>query len=212
MVNNIETLINVPWILREGADAYRRLGTASSPGTKAFCLNRGFARPGIVEAEFGVRLAELVYDYGGGCSEGDSLRALALGGPMGSVLEPSALNICVDYPLLQQQGIRLGHGGMVAIPASADIGTVLLNWVEFMANESCGKCVPCALGSGRALTLVRKLPGQSGHDLRFMEELMPILCLMESASLCGFGQSIAAPIRDLARMACSRPSQDQPGQ
>ena len=201
VVNNIETLVNVPWIIREGPESYRRLGTAASPGTKAFCLNRGFARPGIVEAEFGVTLSELVYSHGGGSRDARPLKAVALGGPMGTVLTPADFDVVLDYPLLRKRGIRLGHGGLVAIPEAVAMAEVLLNWTEFMAAESCGKCVPCGIGSGRALALVHRLAGTGPVPSSVTADLVRLLEVIEAGSLCGFGQGIAAPLRALARMA-----------
>jgi NADH:ubiquinone oxidoreductase subunit F (NADH-binding) len=200
VVNNIETLVNIPWIVREGADAYRALGTPDSPGTKAFCLNRGFARPGIVEAEFGVNLRELIEVHAGGSCDRGGLAAIALGGPMGSVLVPARWDIRLDYPELNRRGIRLGHGGIVAIPAAAHLSAVLLNWVEFMAAESCGKCAPCGLGSRQALDLARRLCASPAPDARLEAELTTLMATVQSASLCGFGQGIAGPILTLVRL------------
>lgn len=201
VVNNIETLVNIPWLVREGASAYRRLGTGDSPGTKSFCLNRGFARPGIVEAEFGISLRALVEGYGGGARDPAGLAAVAVGGPMGSILTPEQWDLPLEYGVLRQRGVRLGHGGIVAIPRTADLRHVLLNWAEFMAAESCGKCVPCGIGSKQALDLVRRILAGADADGAGMARLEPLLRSIERASLCGFGQGIAEPIITVARMA-----------
>lgn len=200
VVNNIETLVNIPWIVREGAEAYRRLGTTGSPGTKAFCLNRGFSRPGVVEAEFGINLQDLVETHAGGGADGGKLAAIVLGGPMGSVLTPAEWNVVIAYEALAERGVRLGHGGLVAIPSGTDMYNVLLNWAEFMTAESCGKCVPCGLGSRQALELVRRMresPCQAG---RLLDELTTLMRTVEAASLCGFGRGIASPIVTVAEL------------
>jgi NADH:ubiquinone oxidoreductase subunit F (NADH-binding) len=200
VVNNIETLANIPWIIREGAQAYRDLGTATSPGTKAFCLGRGFTRPGIVEAEFGLTFRQLIEEHGGGFPA--PLAAVLLGGPMGSVLTPDQWDIALDYPVLRERGVRLGHGGLVPIARGAGVRTALLNAAEFMAAESCGKCVPCAQGSRRARDIVRRMVGASASaDAGLVAELAALLTTVEATSLCGFGQGIPQPLLALARLA-----------
>lgn len=196
VVNNIETLVNIPWILREGVEAYRRLGTATSPGTKAFCVSRGFARPGVIEAEFGTDLRALIEQHAGGGSA--PLQAVLLGGPMGSLLTPDAWDLALDYATLARKGVRLGHGGIVAIPESAELFALLANAVRFMAAESCGKCVPCAQGSRRALELVACM---DGTDATQMAKLTDLLATIEAASLCGFGRGVPAPLIALAKLA-----------
>lgn len=199
-VNNIETLVNIAWIVREGAAAYRTLGTSGSPGTKAFCLNRGFARPGIVEAEFGLTLGELIEAHAGGARDGTALAAVAMGGPMGSIVTHAHWDIALAYDSLREHGLRLGHGGLVAIGETAALRDVLLNWVQFMADESCGKCVPCSRGSREALSLVRRwLEAPRADEL--LDELQNLMKAVEAGSLCGFGQGIAEPVRALARLA-----------
>lgn len=198
VVNNIETLVNIPWIVKEGAQAFRQLGTPSSPGTKAFCLSAGFARPGIVEAEFGIKLRELVMEAGGGGRDGRTLAAVALGGPMGSILLPDEWDVAVDYAGLATRGIRLGHGGLVAIPEGVNWQELLLHWLAFMARESCGKCVPCRLGSARALELARRLPDTLPAE---PEPLRKLLELVADTSLCGFGQSLPGPALRLLELS-----------
>jgi NADH:ubiquinone oxidoreductase subunit F (NADH-binding) len=196
VVNNIETLVNIPWIVERGGAAFRRLGTADSPGTKAFCFNQGFARPGIVEAEFGLSLRELVETHGGGSRDGQPLAGIVLGGPMGSILLPDEWDVPLDYRELAKRGIQSGHGGLVALPASTDWRELMVHWLEFMVDESCGKCVPCRLGSAQALVLARQADTDEAH-----RKLPALLDLIASTSLCGFGQSLPEPVERLRALA-----------
>lgn len=196
VVNNIETLVNIPWIIGRGAAAFRRLGTADSPGTKAFCFNQGFARPGIVEAEFGLPLRELIETHGGGGRDGRPLAGIALGGPMGSIVLPGEWDVPLDYRQLARRGIQSGHGGLVALPADTDWQALMVHWLEFMVQESCGKCVPCRLGSAQALALARQADTDEAH-----RKLPALLDLIATTSLCGFGQSLPGPVERLRALA-----------
>ncbi len=191
VVNNAETLVNAPWIVRNGPDAFRALGTRASSGTKAICLSAGFARPGLVEVEFGVSLRELIEQVAVGARAGEALAAVALGGPMGSVLLPDEWDVPVCYETLGARGIELGHGGLVALPVGTDFRALAHDWLAFMADESCGKCVPCRVGSRRAQRLTAARTREADA------ELLPLLEVISSASLCPFGQSIPAPVRTI---------------
>lgn len=191
VVNNVETLVNVPWIARNGIAAFRALGTEASRGTKAISLNAGFARPGIVEVEFGIPLRALIEDVAGGARAGESLAAVALGGPMGSVLLPEEWDVPLCFRTLGERGIELGHGGLVALPHGTDFRALASRWLGFMADESCGKCVPCRVGSRRAFDLASERSRDA--DAR----LLPLLDVISEASLCAFGQAIPKPVRTL---------------
>jgi len=191
VVDNVETLANVPWIIRHGAERYAALGTSDSSGTKVFSLNHGFARPGLVEVEYGVSLRRVIEEFGGGARAGTEIEAVILGGPMGSILFSGDWDVPVCYSAMARRGVRLGHAGLVAIPRGTDWGMLLRHWLEFMASESCGKCVPCALGSQQALDLVRHMPNSSATQLE------SLFALMEDASLCAFGRSMPGPMRTL---------------
>jgi NADH:ubiquinone oxidoreductase subunit F (NADH-binding) len=184
VVDNVETLVNAAWIAREGADPYRALGTAASRGTKALCLNAGFARPGIVEVEFGTSLAQVIEE----AAPGSPPRAVALGGPMGSILARGEWEVPVCWEAMAARGISLGHGGIVALGEETDFRALLSSWLEFMVDESCGKCAPCAAGSARALSLAR-----AGERDRLLE----LLEVISAASLCPFGQDLPKPVRAL---------------
>ncbi len=195
VVNNVETLSNVPWIVRRGAVEYRRRGTADSPGTKAICLNHGFARPGIVEVEFGVSLRDVIEKYGGGGAGGRRIEAVILGGPMGNILTQSEWDVPVCYEQMRRRGIELGHGGLVALPEGTDYRALLVHILAFMQHESCGKCVPCRLGSKRAMDIARV-----GSDDADAHELSALLDVIGQTSLCAFGQLIPRPARRLIEL------------
>ena len=191
VVNNVETLVNVPWIVANGPAAYRARGTADCPGTKAMCLSSGFASPGLVEVEYGTPLRAVI-EVGGGAADGTALRAVLLGGPMGSVLVPGEWDVPVCTAAMAERGVTLGHGGIVAVSERADLAALLRHWLEFMAAESCGKCTPCRLGSERALALVRE-GGLAGAQPE-LDRLLPVIA---QASLCGFGQMIPVTVAAL---------------
>ncbi len=194
VVDNVETLIDAVWIVENGADAYARLGTAASPGTKALCLNHGFARPGVVEVEMGAPLREVVEEAGGPAGPA-ALAAVLAGGPMGSVIPPAEWDVPICYTAMAERGLALGHGGLVALPDDADLPALLRGWLRFMATESCGRCTPCGLGSRRALDLAEG-PGLRGGRA----ELVRLLGVVEEASLCAFGQGIPRPVRRLIEL------------
>jgi NADH:ubiquinone oxidoreductase subunit F (NADH-binding)/NADH:ubiquinone oxidoreductase subunit E len=193
VVNNVETLANIPPIIADGADAYAAMGTDKSNGTKVICLNRGFARPGLLEVEFGISLREVIEEAGGGADD-KRLDAVVLGGPMGSLLVPEEWDVPVCYGAMGERGIQLGHGGLVAIPKGSDARGLLEHWLEFMMEESCGKCVPCRLGSRAAWNLLKS--NGNGTPRPQLERLFEV---MEQASLCAFGQNMPGPMRALIR-------------
>ena len=187
VVNNVETLVNVAAILERGAGAYAALGTAACSGTKALCLNAGFARPGIVEVEFGTPLRAVI-EEAGGAGGGAELDAVLLGGPMGSVVPPELWDTPVCYEAAAEAGVTLGHGGMVALTDGTDWAALLRNQLRFMRDESCGRCAPCGLGSVRAVELA-----EAGREA----ELLRLLDVIEQGSLCAFGHGVPRPLRQL---------------
>lgn len=195
VVNNVETLVNVPWIVSHGPDAYSALGTPTCSGTKAICLNHGFEQPGIVEVEFGTTLREVIETEAGGGRDGTPLVAVALGGPMGSILRPDNWDVPICYDAMNQRGIRLGHGGLVALPEGTDFRALIRHLLRFMQHESCGKCVPCSLGSSRAYELSETLSTTRDRD-----GFKNLLNTMRCASLCGFGQLMPEPILEIIEL------------
>lgn len=192
VVDNVETLVNIPWIITSGADAFAAMGTADSKGTKAVCLNRGFAKPGIVEVEFGVTLREVIERSAGGGAGGQELEAVLLGGPMGSIVTPDQWDAPVCFTAMGRRKINLGHGGLVAIPKGTSWPAMLRHLLTFMEEESCGKCVPCRLGTRRAHEMAKA--GLSAGELPAFRR---ILALMKEASLCAFGRETPGPVETI---------------
>jgi NADH:ubiquinone oxidoreductase subunit F (NADH-binding) len=200
VVNNVETLANVPIVLAMGAERYASLGTAACSGTKVLSLGAGFARPGLVEVEFGTPLRAVIEEAGGG-----SLAAVWLGGPMGSLVPGEGWDVPVCPAAMAESGIQLGHGGLVALPKGTDFAGLLRHGLRFMSEESCGRCSACGLGSRAALA-------RAGGDLDgpARAELERRFEVMEQASLCAFGQLMPGPLRALLARCGGRAPAEQP--
>ncbi|MHB8876247.1 MAG: NAD(P)H-dependent oxidoreductase subunit E [Myxococcaceae bacterium] len=198
-VNNVETLINVPWIVRHGGEAYRRFGAGKSRGTKAVCLNERFARPGILEVELGTSLKEICQAAGGGLRDGGVLKALQIGGPLAGVLPARLLDTALGFEELEAVGGLLGHGGIVAFDDGTDMGELALHLFEFGDAEGCGKCFPCRLGMRRGLELVRSLR-EGRPTTPEPAALLKELCeTMRLGSLCGHGSGLPLAIESILR-------------
>jgi NADH:ubiquinone oxidoreductase subunit F (NADH-binding)/NADH:ubiquinone oxidoreductase subunit E len=189
VVDNVETLVNIPWIVTHGAGAYASMGTPDTKGTKALCFNHGFARPGIVEVEFGMTLREAIEGLAGGGANGAELEAVLLGGPMGSIVTPDEWDVPICFDAMARRAINLGHAGLVAIPRPADWGAMLRHLLTFMRDESCGKCVPCRLGSARAHEMAA-----TGLTRSSLSAFHRVMALMKDASLCAFGRETPGPV------------------
>jgi bidirectional [NiFe] hydrogenase diaphorase subunit len=192
VVNNVETLAAVPWIIGRGGAAYARLGTEAERGTKLVCLSERFARPGCYEVSLGASLRWIVEDLGGGLRDGHTLTALQVGGPLGGFLRPDDLaDAALSEADLGRRGAALGHAGLVAFDeAIAGIALLRHAW-GFAAAESCGACSPCRVGSRRGLELARGEP---------TDEYQRLLRVMQAASLCAFGRRVPPAVRSLARV------------
>ncbi len=193
IVNNVETLANVPWIIEHGASAYRGLGLDACNGTKLVCLDSLFNNPGVVEIPMGTPLSQVVYEHGGGFKV--PVKAIQVGGPLGGVVPLSRLNhLNVDYDTFTQQGFMLGHAGIVSIPEELPAPDLLLHLFRFVADESCGKCFPCRLGSQRGTELLQRANSGGEISRLLFEELLETL---ELGSLCGLGSGLTLPARNL---------------
>jgi NADH:ubiquinone oxidoreductase subunit F (NADH-binding)/NADH:ubiquinone oxidoreductase subunit E len=201
IVNNVETLANVGWIVRHGGAAYATIGVGTSRGTKAVSLNERFARPGIYEVPLGVPLREILVAIGGGMKTGRPMKAVQVGGPLGGILPASLLDAPLGFEELEAVGALLGHGGIVAWDDTVDVRDIAIHLFEFCDAESCGKCFPCRIGGRRGLEIARRLKQTRDRasvlaDVALLGELCETLKL---GSLCAHGGAIPDPIRSLVR-------------
>jgi NADH:ubiquinone oxidoreductase subunit F (NADH-binding) len=192
LVQNVETLANVPWIVRHGAAAYAALGTANSRGTKLVSLNSLFRRPGLYEVELGITVRRIVEELGGGLADG-RLAGVLIGGPLAGVLPPSLLDTPFAFEELRAVGASVGHGGIVAFDQRTSVVDLLLHAFEFGVFESCGKCTPCRLGSRRVVELL----SVSSDDRR--AEVAEVVSALRLTSLCGLGSGLAELADSVAR-------------
>lgn len=191
-INNVETLANIPQIISIGAQGYRKYGTDKSPGTKLFCLSGDVVRPGLYEVPFGVTLRHLLNDLAGGVSGGE-IRAILVGGAAGSFTTKQDLEIKLTFEDLSAQGLPLGSGVIMVFNDQRDIRRVLKGLAHFFADESCGKCYPCQLGTQRQYEILDRLA--EGNLLQGdVERLKDVGWTMTDASLCGLGQTAATAV------------------
>ncbi|MDO9019499.1 MAG: NAD(P)H-dependent oxidoreductase subunit E [Deltaproteobacteria bacterium] len=199
VVNNVETLVNVGWIVRHGGEAYARLGVGRSRGTKAVSLNERFATPGIYEVPLGVPLRSVLEGLGGGMKTGRPIKAVQVGGPLGGILPEALLDAPLGFEELAAVGALLGHGGIVAWDDAVDPRDIAIHLFEFCDAESCGKCFPCRIGGRRGLELARRLKQpRSAAEVSADVALLGELCeTLQLGSLCAHGGAIPDPIRSL---------------
>lgn len=201
VINNVETLMNVPLIMQNGPEWFRSTGTENSPGTKVFALAGKGRMAGVVEVEMGTSLKTIVEDIADGIREGKEFRAVQLGGASGFFIRPDDLDITVDYDLMKEKGVGMGAGGFVIIDESTCMVDLVKFYMEFIRNESCGKCIPCREGTGRMLEILdnvikKPVSEDSGTTLeRFkgVMQLETIASVMKDTSLCGLGQTAPNP-------------------
>ena len=193
VINNVKTWASVPLIINRGADWYAAIGTASSKGTMVFSLVGKINNTGLVEVPMGVTLREMIYEIGGGIPEGKSLKAVQVGGPSGGCIPASLIDLPIDYEALTGAGSMMGSGGMVVMDESTCMVDVARYFMEFLEEESCGKCFPCRKGTQRLREiLVRISQGEGAEDdLKLLEDLS---WMMRETSLCGLGQTAANPV------------------
>nr|WP_151180102.1 NADH-quinone oxidoreductase subunit NuoF [Hypericibacter terrae] len=193
VVNNLVTLSTVPFILAEGAEAYRDFGMGRSRGTLPVQLAGNVKRGGLVELAFGVTLDTLINDFGGGTASGRPLRAVQIGGPLGAYFPASLLDLPMDYEALAAKRGMLGHGGMVLFDDGVDLARQARFAMEFCAVESCGKCTPCRIGSTRGVEIMDRII--AGRDVEAQTALLRDLCeVMTDGSLCALGGLTPLPV------------------
>lgn len=193
IINNVETLANVPVIFQKGADWYSKIGTERSSGTKVFSLVGEIENPGLVEVPMGMPLREIVYDIGGGIPNGKAFKAVQIGGPSGGCIPEHLLDTPADFESIAKVGSIMGAGGMIVMDETDCVVNMAKFFLEFTVDESCGKCVPCREGTKRMLELLEKITSGNAveEDIAVMERLA---LTITSASLCGLGQTAATPV------------------
>ena len=190
VVNNVETLANIPWIIRHGAERYASLGIPGSRGTKVVSLNSLFRRPGLYEIEFGIPLREVVEDIGGGMRSGE-LRGVMSGGPLAGIVPPSLLDTPFGFQEMRAIGASVGHGGVIAFDEHTAIAELVHHVCSFVAYESCGKCTPCRLGARRAEELFHSIMSGRAGTILERAEWTDVVEVLKLTSLCGLGTGLA---------------------
>jgi NADH-quinone oxidoreductase subunit F len=198
LLNNVETLANVPFILREGAAAFSRVGSPTSHGTKAFALTGNVANTGLIEVPMGTTLREVIFDIGGGIRGGRNFKAVQIGGPSGACLTSEHLDLPLDFESLKRAGAMMGSGGLVVMDDHTCMVEVARFFMDFTQRESCGKCIPCREGTSRMLEILERIVAGQGteEDLNLLEELA---VTVKETSLCGLGQTAPNPVLSTLR-------------
>ena len=192
-INNVETLAATSSIMRMGADKYAAFGSEKSRGTKTFSLAGKIKRTGLIEVELGIKLGDIVNKIGGGCTDGKNFKAVQTGGPSGGCLTKEHFGLPVDYENLAAVGSIIGSGGMVVMNEDSCMVEVAKYFVNFTENESCGKCVPCRMGTQHLHRILEKITSGHGEE-GDIERLKKIAQAMKESSLCGLGQTAPNPI------------------
>jgi len=193
VINNVETLAQVPYIITEGADHYRGIGTEKSPGTKVFALTGKVVNTGLIEVPMGITLKEIIYDIGGGIRNNKRFKAVQTGGPSGGCLSEEHLDLPIDYESLSAAGSMMGSGGIVVMDEDNCMVDIARFFLSFTQKESCGKCPPCRVGTYQMLQILERITSGNGEE-GDIERLQKIGELVKTGSLCGLGQTAPNPV------------------
>lgn len=199
VINNVMTLAAVPMIMANGAKAYQEIGVERSRGTQVFQLAGNIAKGGIVETAFGITLGDLVDGFGGGTNSGRPIKCVQIGGPLGAYLDQNSWDVPMAYESLAAAGGMLGHGGVVVFDDTVNMAAQARFAMEFCAEESCGKCTPCRIGSTRGVEVIDKIV--AGENQAENLELLEDLCeVMTDGSLCAMGGLTPLPVRSALKL------------
>ncbi len=198
VLNNVETWANVPLIINKGSQWYTGTGTERSKGTKLVSLSGNIVNTGVAEVPFGTTIREIVYDTGGGIPNGKKLKAVHFGGPMGGSIPESLLDTPLDFDELAKLGAPIGAGSMLVLDEDTSMVDVARYFLDFLSNESCGKCVPCREGIRQMLKILTNISEGKGRegDIELLEEISEVT---GAASLCALGKTAADPLRSTLR-------------
>jgi NADH:ubiquinone oxidoreductase subunit F (NADH-binding) len=207
IINNVETIANLPGLVREGPEQFASLGTASSKGTKVFALSGKVARTGLVEVAMGTTLREIVFDIGGGIPDGKAYKAVQIGGPSGGCIPAQHLDIDIDYESLKTVGAMMGSGGLVVMDEGTCMVDVAKFFMDFIQRESCGKCIPCREGTRRLLEVLESLTRSRRNEkesealerFRSVMNMEHLAKVIQDTSLCGLGQTAPNPVLSTLR-------------
>ena len=193
VLNNVETYANVPKIILDGADWFRSIGTAGSPGCKTFSLTGAIENTGLIEVPMGSTLREIIFDIGGGLKDGAEFKAVQIGGPSGGCLTEKHLDEPLDFDSVKKFNAIVGSGGMVVMDKNTCMVEVARFFMSFTQRESCGKCVPCREGTKRMLDILEKIVNGNG-EMEDLEKLEELAKMIQSMALCGLGKSAPLPV------------------
>nr|WP_121958698.1 NADH-ubiquinone oxidoreductase-F iron-sulfur binding region domain-containing protein [Petrotoga sp. 9PWA.NaAc.5.4] len=193
LINNVETLANIPPIVLNGAEWFRQFGTETSSGTKVFALAGDVKNVGLVEVPMGTTLREIIYDIGGGIKEDKKFKAVQTGGPSGGCIPAEYLDTPIDYDSLQKLGSMMGSGGMIVMDEYTCMVDVAKFYLQFSVDESCGKCTTCRIGNVRLLEILEKITSGNA-ELEDLDRMISLANVVKNASLCGLGQTSPNPI------------------
>ena len=198
LINNVETFANIAPIIRKGGAWFAAIGTPKSTGTKVFALAGKIRNTGLIEVPMGIPLRKIIFDIGGGTPEGTTFKAAQTGGPSGGCIPAESLDLPVDYESLATVGSIMGSGGQIVMDSTSNMVDVAKYFMEFCVDESCGKCVPCRVGTVHIHGLLEKISEGRGttDDLALLEELCQ---MVKDTSLCGLGQSAPNPVLSTLR-------------
>jgi len=207
VINNVETLANIPDIVARGDEWFASVGTATSKGTKVFALSGKIANTGLVEVAMGTTLRQIVFDIGGGIPHGKAYKAVQIGGPSGGCIPDSKLDIQIDYESLKTVGAMMGSGGLVVMDEDTCMVDVAKFFMDFIQRESCGKCIPCREGTRRMLEILQSLTRsrRGEQEIEALERFRSVMNLehlatvIRDTSLCGLGQSAPNPVLSTLR-------------
>ena len=192
-INNVETFANVPWIVQNGAQAFNRLGTANSKGTKVFAMAGKIRRGGLVEVPMGISIRAIVNDVCGGIKENRKFKAVQMGGPSGGCIPAELEDTVIDYESINKTGAIMGSGGLVVLDETTCMVDVARFFLDFTQRESCGKCTFCRVGTKRMLEILVRITEGKGKE-GDLEKLENLASLVRNNSLCGLGQTAPNPV------------------
>ena len=199
IVNNVETLANIPAIIMKGADWHSSIGTETSKGTKVFCIVGKINNVGLIEVPMGITLKEVINDIGGGVADGKEFKAVQTGGPSGGALTYKDLDVAIDYESLMKCQSMMGSGGMIVMDEDDCMVSVAKFFLDFTMDESCGKCTPCRIGSRRLYELLDKITLGQG-TMEDLEKLRSLSVNIKDTALCGLGQTMPNPVLSTMRV------------